>query len=104
MENNIGDLEKICGTKPYNVEFILIGNNPEFVYQSDPSYLVKILYDIDGNIINVNSWLECANYASGGWSDVLPGMINWERNTFFIYSIFIISYLLKNKLKGFLYK
>lgn len=104
MENDIEGLEKICGLKPPNVEFILVGNNPNFVYQSDPSYLVKILYDIDGNIINVNSWLECANYAFGGWSDILPGTINWEKNAFFVYSILIISYLAKDKLKKLLYK
>ena len=24
--------------------------------------------DIEGNIINVNSWFECANYVNGGWT------------------------------------
>ena len=27
-----------------------------------------VLYDLDGNIVNVNSWIECAHYVSGGWS------------------------------------
>ena len=26
------------------------------------------LFDIDGNVINVNSWFECANYVNGGWT------------------------------------
>ena len=26
---------------------------------------------MDGNVINVNSWVECAHYVNGGWSSVL---------------------------------
>ena len=59
MEIDISKLEEVCGSKPSNMEFILVGNDPNFVYQIDPSYQVKILYDAESNIINVNSWLEC---------------------------------------------
>tara|TARA_B000000475_G_C15806810_1_gene369888 strand:- start:280 stop:594 length:315 start_codon:yes stop_codon:yes gene_type:complete len=101
MENNISELENICGLKPVDVEFILVGNNPNFIYQNDANYLVKILYDLDGNIINVNSWLECANYAAGGWSNIIPGTVNWEKNIFILYSLLTITYLMKNKIRDF---
>ena len=26
------------------------------------------LFDIEGNVIEVNSWFECAHYVNGGWS------------------------------------
>ena len=32
-----------------------------------PNFDVVVLFDIEGNIINVNSWIECAHYVSGGW-------------------------------------
>tara|TARA_B110000003_G_C16572202_1_gene504767 strand:- start:837 stop:1151 length:315 start_codon:yes stop_codon:yes gene_type:complete len=104
MEIDISKLEEVCGSKPSNMEFILVGNDPNFVYQIDPSYQVKILYDAESNIINVNSWLECGNYVAGGWSDVLPGMINWERSILIIYSLIIVSYLIKDKLKDLLFR
>ena len=70
MENNL-KIEASCGLKPVEVENIIIGNNPDFVFLNDPNFSTTVLYDIEGNIINVNSWIECAHYVNGGWSSVV---------------------------------
>ena len=44
---------------------------PNFVFENDPLFSTITLYDVDGNVINVNSWVECAHYVNGGWSSVL---------------------------------
>ena len=67
MEENLDIIEKICGEKPENQEFVEIGSDPNFIFQSDPEFNVLRLYDVEGNIINVNSWIECAHYVNGGW-------------------------------------
>ena len=37
-------------------------------FENDPNFETLRLFDIEGNIINVNSWFECANYVNGGWT------------------------------------
>ena len=68
MEENLTNIENICGTKPDTQELIEIGNDPNFVFVNDPDFQTLRLFDVEGNVINVNSWLECANYVNGGWS------------------------------------
>ena len=72
-----------CGLKPSNVEFVIVGNDPNFVFANDPNFQTVVLYDVEGNVINVNSWLECANYVNGGWVNNLDVFINEERILFF---------------------
>ena len=62
------EIESICGVKPEGIEYFDPGNNPNFVFENDPSFQVLKLYDVDGNVINVNSWFECAHYVTGGWT------------------------------------
>ena len=71
-----------CGIKPTNVEFVIAGNDPNFIFTNDPNFQTVILYDIEGNVINVNSWLECANYVNGGWVNNLDVFINEEKILF----------------------
>tara|TARA_B110000014_G_C19516941_1_gene278183 strand:+ start:118 stop:444 length:327 start_codon:yes stop_codon:yes gene_type:complete len=68
MKNN-QIVESICGTKPSGTEDIIIGNDPNFIFKNDLDFGTVILYDIEGNIINVNSWIECAHYVRGGWNN-----------------------------------
>ena len=77
-----------CGLKPDNVEFVVVGNDPNFVFTNDPNFQTVVLYDIEGNVINVNSWLECANYVNGGWVNSLDIFINEEKILFFIILLF----------------
>ncbi len=68
MEINLEIIEDNCGNKPENQEFFIVGNDPNFVFENDPNFQTLRLFDVEGNIINVNSWFECANYVHGGWS------------------------------------
>ena len=68
MDTNLEIIEKNCGNQPENQEFYIVGNDPDFIFVNDPNFESLRLFDIEGNIINVNSWFECANYVHGGWS------------------------------------
>jgi len=67
MEITDSDIEITCGTKPTGVNYTDPGNDPNFVFVNDPNFEAITLFDPEGNVINVNSWLECAHYLKGGW-------------------------------------
>ena len=103
MEENLVKIEEVCGVKPVNQEFIVIENDPNFIFVNDPSFNTLRLYDIEGNIINVNSWIECANYVNGGWTNTYS---NFTGDIFFLFlsagltiSYFIGRYIFKRKLQ-----
>ena len=64
-----------------SIDFEKIANNPNFVFTPDASFDIKVLYDLDGNVINVNSWLECANYVNGGWFSEIIDLDLCKRGT-----------------------
>ena len=64
-------VEKSCGSNNMGLPFPNIGSDPNFIFENDPLFSVVTLYDIDGNVINVNSWVECAHYVNGGWSHII---------------------------------
>ena len=68
MHNNINNIETSCGPKPPNQELIHVSNNPNYVFENDPNFQTLRLFDQENNVINVNSWIECATYVDGGWS------------------------------------
>ena len=76
--------EVICGNSKLIPNFEEIGNNPNFVFENDPNFETITLFDIDGNIVNVNSWLECANYVNGGWTNSVSDFFNGEQVLFFV--------------------
>ena len=49
-----------------------------------------VLYDIEGNIINVNSWFECAHYVNGGWSNNIETQLCYGEKFFFLMSFLVI--------------
>ena len=57
MEEKLKLIEQNCGTKPVNEELIEIGSDPNFVFLNDPDFPTLRLFDIEDNIINVNSWI-----------------------------------------------
>ncbi|MDC0051714.1 hypothetical protein OAJ17_03190 [Acidimicrobiaceae bacterium] len=90
MEQN-SNTNNMCGL-PKEGEFLPdIGSDPNFVFVSDPNFDSVRLIDLEGNIINVNSWIECAHYVKGGWSTSQP-FINSEFSVFLILSISVIVY------------
>ena len=104
MENN-QIVENSCGLRPLGTEDIIIGNDPNFVFINDIDFDTVILYDIEGNIINVNSWIECAHYVRGGWSSNSSLSNMNEEFIFFLclvglstISYFLLTFFKKRKL------
>tara|TARA_B100001996_G_C18135354_1_gene390807 strand:- start:128 stop:433 length:306 start_codon:yes stop_codon:yes gene_type:complete len=75
-------IENNCGIKPEDQEIINIGSDPNFVFKNDPSYNAITLYDLEGNVVNVNSWIECAHYVNGGWSNINTPNVDGSRLIF----------------------
>ena len=69
MKENLEKIKSICGQIPENQDLSTVASDPNFVFVNDPSFNTLRLFDIEGNIINVNSWIECAHYVRGGWSN-----------------------------------
>ena len=93
-------IESICGDQGNISELEEIGNNPNFVFENDPNFDTVILFDTNNNIINVNSWLECANYVNGGWINNSVETFNGEQFIFFVtLSLFIIYFSFKKFVK-----
>ena len=67
MEINLEIIEDNYGNQPENQEFFVVGNDPNFVFENDPNYQARQLFDVEGNTVFVNSFIECENYVSGGW-------------------------------------
>ena len=61
-------LENACGEFPENYIKPDISNNPNFVFVVDSSYQSKVLWDEFSNVVNVNSFIECEHYFTGGWN------------------------------------
>tara|TARA_B100000683_G_scaffold277379_1_gene335539 strand:+ start:2854 stop:3177 length:324 start_codon:yes stop_codon:yes gene_type:complete len=67
MKENLEKIKAICGEIPENQDLSTIASDPNFIFVNDLEFNTIRLFDIDGNIINVNSWIECAHYVNGGW-------------------------------------
>lgn len=63
-------IEELCGSYPEDFLSFDISSNPNFIFDNDPTYESVTLYDFDGNVATVNSFLECEHYVSGGWNYV----------------------------------
>ena len=61
-------VEDLCGEYPLNYVSPEIGNDPNYVFISDPNFESKRLQDEVGNVVFVNSFIECEHYVLGGWS------------------------------------
>ena len=79
MKENLDLIISICGDQPSNQELIEIGSDPNFVFQNDPGFITLRLFDIEGNIINVNSWIECAHLSmvGGVYLTTLASRVIW---------------------------
>ena len=61
------DVVKFCGKFPESYIKVDVENNPNFIFENDPNYQARQLFDEEGNTVFVNSFIECENYVSGGW-------------------------------------
>ena len=60
-------IEDLCGVYPTGFIKEDISSDPNYVFVNDPAYSARPLYDSEGNIVFVNSFIECEHYVSGGW-------------------------------------
>jgi len=89
-------IESICGDQGEISELEEIGNNPNFVFENDLNFETIVLFDTNNNIINVNSWLECANYVKGGWVNNSVETLNGDQFIFFVsLTLFVFYFLIK---------
>ena len=51
-------IKKICGDSEITFDLESIASNPNFVFTPDENYQSLTLYNTEGGVINVNSWLE----------------------------------------------
>jgi len=92
-------IENICGLNNSNDKLTDIGNNPDFVFNQDPLYENIILFDPEGNKIIVNSWIECANYVSGGWTNELITTYSLQNLFSFVFTS-LVTYILIKRFYG----
>ena len=89
-------IKNICGDLGDIKELASIKNDPNFVFENDPNFTTIVLYDVEGNLINVNSWIECANYVNGGWTNSVSQLMNGERTIFlFTLGLFLLYFGVK---------
>lgn len=93
-------ITSICGPPAEGQTLPNIGSDPNYVFVNDPEFNTIRLFDLDGNIINVNSWIECAHYVQGGWSTNQQTLINSETTIFYILSAILTSYFLFKIIKN----
>ena len=97
------NFEIICGVSPQNKENLNFQvSDPNFVFENDPLFETVVLYDKDGNVVNVNSWLECANYVNGGWTDYIGDFTNGEQYLFIAVTFLLVTTAYLQKKHNFL--
>ena len=84
-------VQKFCGEYPPEYIKPDIESNPNFVFENDTSFESVQLWDIDGNTVFVNSFIECEHYVIGGWSYLVNG-VNFNESTFQLYLGFIVLF------------
>ena len=97
MNIDIEEIVSICGLNPEGVEYVDPGNDPNYVFKNDINFNKLTLFDIEGNVIEVNSWFECAHYVNGGWSPTFSSFFKKDKYLFFFLfgvSLCYTSYLL----------
>ena len=93
----------ICGESDQIPDFDKIKSDPNYIFEADPNLVPITLFNESGSAVIVNSWIECANYAIGGWMTDVVIYTNYEETLFytlFIVSFFIVSTNMYKKLKG----
>ena len=77
-------VQKFCGEYPSEYIKPDIKSNPNFVFENDINFETVQLWDIDGNTVFVNSFIECEHYVIGGWSYLINSM-KINESTFQLY-------------------
>jgi len=100
----MSSLTELCGNIPEDFKKIDISSNPNFIFEVDPNFNSVILYNVDGNPVQVNSFTECEHYFSGGWNLVdfnKSEILAQNALTIFLAISIFFYYLIKSKKKKF---
>jgi hypothetical protein len=89
---NIELIKNLCGINNKDQNLDVIKSDPNFVFQPDSNFQSLNLYDVEGNAVTVNSWLECAHYVSGGWGINQPYIVNNKLIFAGIAGVIVIAY------------
>ena len=100
------ELTNICGIQPEGFVKIDISSDPNFVFNNDPNFMAKQLFDGEGNTVFVNSYLECQHYVLGGWNytPLKNSEILLQESLFYIVGVLLVFTLFKNIAKRLLFK
>jgi hypothetical protein len=91
-------IELICGTSESNPDFEAIDSSSNFVFTPNPDFPPVRLFDLDGNVVFLNSWIECAYYVRGGWTNNVSDFIDGEKILFFLIAgLFVVFRFFKDK-------
>lgn len=71
-------LNNACGENLTGTEEVVITEGSNYIFVNDPNYDPLTLYDLEGNIVNVNSWQECIHYTKGSWSTLPPETFDYS--------------------------
>lgn len=71
-------VEKFCGEYPSEYITPDISSIPNYIFENDVNFETVQLWDIDGNTVFVNSFIECEHYVLGGWSLLLSNLKTYE--------------------------
>jgi len=89
MDENLSNVIESCGIAPDGISYFDPGNDPNFVFTQDSNFEIVTLYDVEGNIANMNSWFECAHYVNGGWSNAQ--VLNYQGDKVLFISILVAA-------------
>ncbi len=92
------NVNNICGESDDTFDLSSIASDPNFVFENDPNFEALKLYNPEGDVIFVNSWVECANYVSGGWSNNIISSNHDELFFYFLSSLLLGYFLIKRYL------
>lgn len=94
----MAEISNICGNQPEGFVKIDISSDPNFIFENDPNYAAKQLFDGEGNTVFVNSYLECQHYVLGGW-DYTPlknSEILLQESLLFVVTALLVITFVKN--------
>ncbi len=92
-------VSELCGEYPSDFIKLDISNDPTFVFENDPNYSMKQLFDSEGNKVFVNSFTECEHYVSGGWgfSPIKNTELFLQDSLFYIVLLLLVISFFKSK-------
>ena len=67
IKNFYNVIQNICGIPPVGVTYVDIGNDPNYVFENDPSFTTLSLFDVDGNIVPPSDRQRLNNLANQEW-------------------------------------